>query len=165
MWNEEQDNRHQIRVNKGEPQPPLENDGRKNKTKWRAAISPFGAPKRKLNPSDRDMSVKVGSGKIADLPRVEWGKLSWTAAGTSTRRFSKRYFPTVKGWEGLSERILFFLRSSGKSISKIKKQREQQKTEVKNMTIQNKAMLMLSFLKAAGISYKEFSQKTGISLD
>ena len=33
------------------------------------------------------------------------------------------------------------------------------------MTIQNKAMLMLSFLKAAGISYKEFSQKTGISLD
>lgn len=71
MWNEEQDNRHQIRVNKGEPQPPLENDGRKNKTKWRAAISPFGAPKRKLNPSDRDMSVKVGSGKIADSTRVE----------------------------------------------------------------------------------------------
>lgn len=33
------------------------------------------------------------------------------------------------------------------------------------MTIQKKAMLMLSFLKAAGISYKEFSQKTGISLD
>ena len=71
MWNEEQDNRHQIRVNKGEPQPPLENDGRKNKTKWRAAIFPFGAPKRKLNPSGRDMPVKVGSGKIADLPRVE----------------------------------------------------------------------------------------------
>ena len=71
MWNEEQDNRHQIRVNKGEPQPPLENDGRKNKTKWRAAISPFGAPKRKLYPSDRDMSVKVGSGKIADSARVE----------------------------------------------------------------------------------------------
>ena len=36
-----------------------------------AAISPFGAPKRKLNPSDRDMSVKVGSGKIADSARVE----------------------------------------------------------------------------------------------
>jgi len=33
------------------------------------------------------------------------------------------------------------------------------------MTIQNKAMRMLSGLKAAGISYKEFSQKTGISLD
>ena len=33
------------------------------------------------------------------------------------------------------------------------------------MTIQNKAMMMLSFLKAAGISYKEFSQQTGISLD
>ena len=33
------------------------------------------------------------------------------------------------------------------------------------MTIQNKALLMLSFLKAAGISYKEFSKKTGISLD
>ena len=71
MWNEEQDNRHEIRVNKGEPQPPLENDGRKNKTKRRAAVSPFDASKRKLNPSDRDMSVKVGSGKIADLTRVE----------------------------------------------------------------------------------------------
>ena len=33
------------------------------------------------------------------------------------------------------------------------------------MTIQNKAMQMLSGLKGAGISYKEFSQKTGISLD
>ena len=33
------------------------------------------------------------------------------------------------------------------------------------MTIQNKAMRMLSGLKGAGISYKEFSQKTGISLD
>ena len=33
------------------------------------------------------------------------------------------------------------------------------------MTIQNKAMRMLSGLKGAGVSYKEFSQKTGISLD
>ena len=33
------------------------------------------------------------------------------------------------------------------------------------MTIQNKAMRMLSGLKGAGISYKEFSQRTGISLD
>ena len=32
------------------------------------------------------------------------------------------------------------------------------------MTIQSKAMRMLSGLKGAGISYKEFSQKTGISL-
>lgn len=33
------------------------------------------------------------------------------------------------------------------------------------MTIQNKAMRMLSGLKGAGISYKEFAQKTGINLD
>ena len=33
------------------------------------------------------------------------------------------------------------------------------------MTIQNKAMRMLAGLKGAGISYKEFAQKTGISLD
>ena len=33
------------------------------------------------------------------------------------------------------------------------------------MTIQNKAMRMLSSLKGAGISYKEFAQRTGISLD
>ena len=33
------------------------------------------------------------------------------------------------------------------------------------MTIQNKAMRMLSGLKGAGISYKQFSEKTGISLD
>ena len=33
------------------------------------------------------------------------------------------------------------------------------------MTIQNKAMRMLSALKGAGISYKEFAQRTGISLD
>ena len=33
------------------------------------------------------------------------------------------------------------------------------------MTIQDKAMRMLSGLKGAGISYKEFSQKTGISLN
>lgn len=33
------------------------------------------------------------------------------------------------------------------------------------MTIQNKAMRMLSGLKGAGISYKEFAQRTGISLD
>ena len=71
MWNEEQDNRHQIRVNKGDPQPPLENDGRKNKTNRRADGSPFDASKRKLNPSGRDMSVKVGSGKIADLTKEE----------------------------------------------------------------------------------------------
>ena len=32
------------------------------------------------------------------------------------------------------------------------------------MTIQSKAMKMLGGLKGAGISYKEFSQKTGISL-
>ena len=33
------------------------------------------------------------------------------------------------------------------------------------MTIQDKAMRMLSGLKGAGISYKEFAQRTGISLD
>lgn len=77
----------------------------------------------------------------------------------------KEVFSDGKSRRNSQKEFLFFLRSSGKSISKIKKQREQQKTEVKNMTIQNKAMLMLSFLKAAGISYKEFSQKTGISLD
>lgn len=33
------------------------------------------------------------------------------------------------------------------------------------MTIQNKAMLMLRGLKGAGISYKQFAEKTGISLD
>lgn len=33
------------------------------------------------------------------------------------------------------------------------------------MTIQNKAMRMLAGLKGAGITYKEFAQKTGISLD
>ena len=33
------------------------------------------------------------------------------------------------------------------------------------MTIQNKAMRMLAGLKGAGISYKEFAQRTGISLD
>ena len=33
------------------------------------------------------------------------------------------------------------------------------------MTIQNKAMRMLAGLKGAGISYKEFAQKAGISLD
>ena len=77
----------------------------------------------------------------------------------------KEVFSDGKSRGNSQKEFLFFLRSSGKSISKIKKQREQQKTEVKNMTIQNKAMMMLSFLKAAGISYKEFSQKTGISLD
>ena len=77
----------------------------------------------------------------------------------------KEVFSDGKSRRNSQKEFLFFLRSSGKSISKIKQQREQQKTEVKNMTIQNKAMLMLSFLKAAGISYKEFSQKTGISLD
>ena len=71
MWNEEQENRHQIRVNKGDPQPPLENDGRKNKTNWCEDGSPFDASKRKLNPSGRDMPVKVGSGKIVDSTRVE----------------------------------------------------------------------------------------------
>ena len=33
------------------------------------------------------------------------------------------------------------------------------------MKIQDKAMRMLRGLKGAGISYKEFSEKTGISLD
>ena len=33
------------------------------------------------------------------------------------------------------------------------------------MTIQNKATRMISGLKGAGISYKEFAQRTGISLD
>ena len=33
------------------------------------------------------------------------------------------------------------------------------------MTIQNKAMRILAGLKGAGISYKEFAQRTGISLD
>ena len=91
--------------------------------------------------------------------------MSLTAAGTRTRQISKRYFPTVKGWEELSERFLFFLRSSGKSISKTKIQREQQKRRQEKMEIQSKAMRMLRGLKGAGISYKEFAEKTGISLD
>lgn len=33
------------------------------------------------------------------------------------------------------------------------------------MKIQDKAMRMLAGLKGAGITYKEFAQKTGISLD
>ena len=33
------------------------------------------------------------------------------------------------------------------------------------MEIQSKAMRMLRGLKGAGISYKEFAEKTGISLD
>ena len=33
------------------------------------------------------------------------------------------------------------------------------------MTIQSKALRMLRGLKGAGISYKEFAEKTGISLD
>jgi hypothetical protein len=33
------------------------------------------------------------------------------------------------------------------------------------MNTQDKAMRMLAGLKGAGISYKEFAQKTGISLD
>ena len=33
------------------------------------------------------------------------------------------------------------------------------------MTIQNKALRMLAGMKGAGITYKEFAQKTGISLD
>lgn len=33
------------------------------------------------------------------------------------------------------------------------------------MTIQDKAMRMLRGLKGAGISYKEFAERTGISLD
>ena len=33
------------------------------------------------------------------------------------------------------------------------------------MDIQDKAMRMLRGLKGAGISYKEFAEKTGISLD
>ena len=33
------------------------------------------------------------------------------------------------------------------------------------MEIQSKAMRMLRGLKGAGISYKQFSKKTGISLD
>ena len=33
------------------------------------------------------------------------------------------------------------------------------------MKIQDKAMRMLRGLKGAGVSYKEFAQKTGISLD
>ena len=33
------------------------------------------------------------------------------------------------------------------------------------MKIQDKAMRMLAGLKGAGISYKEFAQRTGISLD
>lgn len=33
------------------------------------------------------------------------------------------------------------------------------------MKIQNKAIRMLRGLKGAGVSYKEFAQKTGISLD
>ena len=71
MWNEEQDNRHQIRVNKGRVQPMLQNVDAKTKRNGATDISPFGATKRKLNPSGRDMPVKVGSGKIADSIRVE----------------------------------------------------------------------------------------------
>ena len=70
MWNEEQDNRHRkglIKVNHSR----RIKCGRKNKTKWREVTSPFGASKRKLNPSGGDIPVKVGSGKMADLTRVE----------------------------------------------------------------------------------------------
>ena len=77
----------------------------------------------------------------------------------------KEVFSDGKSRRDSQKEFLFFLRSSGKSISKIKLQREQHKTEDKNMTIQNKAMRMLSGLKGAGISYKEFAQRTGISLD
>ena len=41
------------------------------KTKRSKIASPFDASKRKLNPSGRDMPVKVGSGEMADSTRVE----------------------------------------------------------------------------------------------
>ena len=41
------------------------------KTKRSKLASPFDTSKRKLNPSGRDMPVKVGSGEMADSTRVE----------------------------------------------------------------------------------------------
>ena len=77
----------------------------------------------------------------------------------------KEVFSDGKSRRNSQKESLFFLRSSGKSISKSKIQREQKKQEEQEMEIQSKAMRMLRGLKGAGISYKEFSQRTGISLD
>jgi hypothetical protein len=77
----------------------------------------------------------------------------------------KEVFSDGKSWGNSQKEFLFFLRSSGKSISKTKIQREQQKWRQENMRIQSKAMRMLRGLKGAGISYKQFAETTGISLD
>lgn len=77
----------------------------------------------------------------------------------------KEVFSDGKSWGNSQKEFLFFLRSSGKSISKTKIQREQQKWRQENMIIQSKAMRMLRGLKGAGISYKQFAETTGISLD
>ena len=77
----------------------------------------------------------------------------------------KEVFSDGKSRRDSQKEFWFFLRSSGKSISKTKLQREQQKWRQENMRIQSKAMRMLRGLKGAGISYKEFAEKTGISLD
>ena len=164
MWNEEQDNRHQIRVNKGEPQPPLENDGRKNKTRWRSHF-PFWCAKTETKSVWQGYVSKSWEWKNS---RFSKGWVSWmviNGSGNKHPSVLKEVFSDGKSRGNSQKEILFFLRSSGKSISKIKLQREQHKTEDKNMTIQNKAMRMLAGLKGAGISYKEFAQKTGISLD
>jgi hypothetical protein len=76
----------------------------------------------------------------------------------------KEVFSDGKSRGNSQKEFLFFLRSSGKSIFKTKIQCEQQKWRQK-MEIQDKAMRMLRGLKGAGISYKEFAEKTGISLD
>ena len=77
----------------------------------------------------------------------------------------KEVFSDGKSRGNSQKEILFFLRSSGKSISKTKIQREQQRWRQEEMHIQSKAMRMLRGLKGAGISYKMFAEKTGISLD
>lgn len=83
------------------------------------------------------------------------------AAGTKTRQFSKRYFSDGKSWEELSERNMFFRRSSGKSISNYKAIHK----EINNMTLQTRAKLLLQSLKAAGISYKAFAQAANIPVE
>ena len=77
----------------------------------------------------------------------------------------KEVFSDGKSRRNTQKEFLFFLRSSGKSISKTKIQREQQRWRQEEMHIQSKAMRMLRGLKGAGISYKMFAEKTGISLD
>jgi hypothetical protein len=86
------------------------------------------------------------------------------AAGTNTRRFSKRYFPTVKVGGTLRKNFCSFCVPLVKVYPK-QRYSANNKNGGKKMEIQDKAMRMLRGLKGAGISYKEFAEKTGISLD